>query len=201
MCSILDWKEDKVFSILQIIHCVDSPPVYLVNKQHALWLRSDMEDAGALSGRVMPCLLVRLRRRMAPAAVFQSNQNDRVTLERQREDIFLARRSHRDALFPVLLFFYFIYAPALAAWLPGFYRDACLPNRAPETIGPLSWGTEPGNWLLHITCFFKAVSIKGLSLHTGCRRESLTQPLKSGLRGVRGAVSQRAVGWNNVLFF
>lgn len=103
--------------------------------------------------------------------------------------------------FSCLVFFYFIYAPMLAAWLPGFYRDACLQNRAHETIRPLSWGTETGNWLLHITCFFKAVSIKGLSLHTGCRRESLTQLLKSGLRGVRGAVAQRAVGWNNVLFF
>lgn len=44
-------------------------------------------------------------------AVFQSNQNDRVTLERHREDIFLASRSHRDALFffsPVFVLFIFI---------------------------------------------------------------------------------------------
>lgn len=40
-------------------------------------------------------------------AVFQSNQNDRVTLERQREDIFLASHSPRDALFPVFCFFFF----------------------------------------------------------------------------------------------
>lgn len=59
-------------------------------------------------------------------------------------------------------------------------------------------GVEMGDWLLPITCFFdeslfKAVSIKGLSLHTGgLGKESLTQLLKSGLQGVWGAV----VGWS-----
>lgn len=47
---------------------------------------------------------------MAVTAVFQSNQNDRVTLERHREDIFLASRSHRDALFfPVFVLFNFFF--------------------------------------------------------------------------------------------
>lgn len=90
---------------------------------------------------------------MAVTAVFQSNQNDRVTLERHREDIFLASRSHRDALFfsclRFILFFYLISAPALVAWLPGFYREACLQSRTHETIRPLSRGSR----LLHITCF------------------------------------------------
>lgn len=63
-----------------------------------------MEDVGAITGRIMSCLLAGLRRRMALTAAFQSNQNDRVTLERHREDIFLASHSHRDALFsPVFL--------------------------------------------------------------------------------------------------
>lgn len=32
-------KGDKVCSIMQIIHNIASPSVYLVNKLHALWLR------------------------------------------------------------------------------------------------------------------------------------------------------------------
>lgn len=67
-----------------------------------------MEDAGAITGRIMSCLLARLRRRMAVTAVFQSNQNDRVTLKRHREDIFLASHSQRDALFSPLSWFFFI---------------------------------------------------------------------------------------------
>lgn len=77
---------------------------------------------------------------MAVTAVFQSNQNDRVTLERHREDIFLASRSHRDAIFPVFILFlsfFFFFALTPVARLPGFYRDACLQNRAHETIRPL----------------------------------------------------------------
>lgn len=48
---------------------------------------------------------------MAVTAAFQSNQNDRVTLERRSEDIFLASRSHRDALFyfPLSSLYLFIY--------------------------------------------------------------------------------------------
>lgn len=93
-------------------------------------------------------------------AVFQSNQNDRVTLERRREDIFLASRSHRDA--SVLVFSNFIiFAPTLAAWLPGFYRHACLPNRAHETIRPLRRGSrEAGltgsHHLLFLTSLFSS---------------------------------------------
>lgn len=56
------------------------------------------------------CLLARLRRKTVVAAMLQSNRNDRVTLERRREDIFLAGSSHRDFLSSVS---YFIYAPTL----------------------------------------------------------------------------------------
>lgn len=158
---------------------------------------SDMENVWAIADRIMPCLLVRLRRKMAVTAVFQSNQNDRVTLKRHREDIFLGSHSHRDALFPVFLFFIFYFT--LVAWLPGFLGEGCLQNRAHETIRPCSWGSREGDWLLHIICFsdksfFQAVSIKGCSLPTGCRKESLTQLLKSGVHGVWGAVAHWAAG-------
>lgn len=78
---------------------------------------------------------------MTVTAAFQSNQNDRVTLERHREDIFLASHSHRDALFSLSSFYLFLYlisALMLVAWLPSFYREVCLQSRARETIRPLS---------------------------------------------------------------
>lgn len=89
------------------------------NESKRIISTSDMENVGAIAVRVMPCLLVRLRRTMALTAVFQSNQNDRVTLERHRESIFLASHSRRDILFPLRFLFYFYFyisAPTLTAW-------------------------------------------------------------------------------------
>lgn len=62
--------------------------------------------------------------------VFQSNQNDRVTSQRHREDVFLASHSPRESQFNS------DFIPALQhiAWLPGFFRDVCLQNRAQERI-------------------------------------------------------------------
>lgn len=57
------------------------------------------------------------------SAVFQSNQNDRVTLERQRENIFLASHPPRDALLPGFSLFFpsssflVFFAQILSAWL------------------------------------------------------------------------------------
>lgn len=97
---------------------------------------------------------------MALTAAFQSNQNDRVTLERRREDIFLASRSHRDAAFffflpdtpppPSLYLFDLSPAPTPVTWPPGFCRDACFaeePN-AQDVGGPLHRGSRHG-----IDCF------------------------------------------------
>lgn len=173
-----------------------------------------MEDVWAIAGRVMPRLLVRLRRKMAVTAVFQSNQNDRVTLERHREDIFLAGRSHRDALFPVFCVFFFHYLilflcsnPTLGAWLPGSIGTPVYRTELMRQPG-LSWGNRDGwmvDWLLHITCFFdKSFSSsvnKGLSLHTGCGEESLTQLQEPHPQGVWGAAAHWAVGELNLFLF
>lgn len=49
----------------------------------------------------MSCLLVELKRRIAVTAVVQSNQNDRVTLERHREVVFLASHSYNPPPLPL----------------------------------------------------------------------------------------------------
>lgn len=119
---------------------------------------SEMEDVWAIAGRIMPCLLARLRRKMAVTAVFQSNQNDRVTLERHREDIFLASCSHRDALFsPLSPFNLFI---SLFYFLLPLWSHGCQPSVGCLFTEQNSWDNqaselreEGGGWLLHITCF------------------------------------------------
>lgn len=126
-----------------------------------------MKDVWAITRRIMSRLLARLRRRMALTAAFQSNQNDRVTLERRREDIFLASRSHRDAAFffflpdtphpppPRLRFIYLIWV-LLRRRSHGRLVSAGMPvlrrSRTHETSGGASPPREQTrDWLLHIT--------------------------------------------------
>lgn len=105
-----------------------------------------MKDVWAITCRIMSRLLARLRRRTALTAAFQSNQNDRVTLERRREDIFLASRSHRGCclfLFPTHtppFLYLFDLIPTPVTWPPGFCRDACFAEElnARDVGGPLS---------------------------------------------------------------
>lgn len=141
----------------------------------------------------MSRLLARLRRRMAPTAAFQSNQNDRVTLERRGEDIFLASRSHGDAAFfffiptppPSLYLFDLSPAPTPVTWPPGSCRDACLaegPKARDVGGGPSPPREQTQNRMLHIACsslttlplslsffffFVQAASIKCCSLPAG----------------------------------
>lgn len=93
-----------------------------------------MKDVWAITCRIMSRLLARLRRRTALTAAFQSNQNDRVTLERRREDIFLASCSHRGRclfffLFPTRTpaFTLFIWFDSDASHMAAWSLRGCLP--------------------------------------------------------------------------
>lgn len=148
-----------------------------------------MKDVWAITRRIMSRLLARLRRRMALTAAFQSNQNDRVTLERRREDIFLASRSHRDAAFffflpdtpPALTLFIWFEscsdAGHMAAW---FLQGSLFCGGAERTRrrGASPPREQTRDWLLHITrssltslslvfFFVQAASIKCCFLPAG----------------------------------
>lgn len=160
-----------------------------------------MKDVWAITCRIMSRLLARLRRRMAVTAAFQSNQNDRVTLERRGEDIFLASRSHRDALFssPPSSRYLFIYLSIYLIWFLLRRRShGCLVSIGMPVCGAeltrrrgLSaegadvcvcvWGGGVDcftSLALLTSLFVPAVSIKCCSLPAGCWEERLTQPLK-----------------------
>lgn len=158
-----------------------------------------MKDVWAITRRIMSRLLARLRRRMALTAAFQSNQNDRVTLERRREDIFLASRSHRDAVFffflpdtPAFTLFIWFESCSDAGHMAAWFLQGCLFCGGAERTrrrGASPPREQTRDWLLHITrssltslslCFFfvQAASIKCCSLPAGWWEERSTQLLK-----------------------
>lgn len=179
-----------------------------------------MKDVWAITRRIMSRLLARLRRRMALTAAFQSNQNDRVTLERRREDIFLASRSHRDAAFFFFLpdtppaFTLFIWfescsdAGHMAAW---FLQGSLFCGGAERTRrrGASPPREQTRDWLLHITrssltslslVFFFCSSCVDKMLFFACWVTGKSARLnfwKSRLGGVFAAlVARSTVGWN-----